>query len=366
MKPFLRTIAVAAVLFAAAAARAHDTPYSYVDLRLSPGKAEGTVMAHVFDLANAVFVMPPDSLLSPIAAAERHDAMVSELQRRMKIVLDGDTLRPEFLAGSEAITDRRLLRFRFRAAVPHPPARVTIAALLFPEDPQHETYVNVFEGERSLAQEVLDHKRRTATAWSGSPAGTFAVLRAYIEQGIHHILIGPDHILFVIGLLLPGGGLVRLLKIVTAFTLAHSVTLALAALGWVNPPARIVEPLIALSIVWIGAENLVRALRRREGDATKGDRRAAIAFGFGLVHGFGFAGVLAQFGLPKTALVPSLVGFNLGVEIGQAAIVLAVAPLLVLIARRSPRATNLVLRWGSVAVIVAGGWWLVERLLQAA
>src|SRR6185503_11468236 len=164
---------------------------------------------------------------------------------------------------------------------------------------------------------------------SGSPAGAFAVLRAYVEQGVHHILIGPDHILFVIGLLLPGGGMVRLLKVVTAFTLAHSVTLALAALGVVNPPARLVEPLIALSIVWIGVENLRRAMRARPDAAPLGgDRRAAIAFGFGLVHGFGFAGVLAQFGLPKFALGWSLVGFNLGVEIGQAAIVLAVAPLL--------------------------------------
>ena len=366
-------LALLAGLALAAPARAHDTPFSYVDLRLAPGEATGTVMAHVFDLANAVFVTPPDSLLSPAIAASRHDAMVGELQRRMTLVLDGDTLRPEFLPGSEAVIDRRLLRFRFRAPVVRPPTTIEASALLFPEDPEHETYLNVFEGERALAQEVLDRNRRRITAWSGSPAGAFAVVRAYALQGIHHILIGPDHILFVIGLLLPGGALTRLLRIVTAFTLAHSVTLALAALGVVNPPARIVEPLIALSIVWIGIENLRRVVKRGSAaagpganPASRGDRRAAIAFGFGLVHGFGFAGVLAEFGLPKSAMGWSLVGFNLGVELGQAAIVLVVAPALALLARRWPRRAVATLRWGSVGVIAAGAWWLVERIRDSA
>ena len=176
----------------------------------------------------------------------------------------------------------------------------------------------------------------------------------FLVQGVHHIAIGPDHILFIVGLVLAGGGARRLLRIATAFTLAHSLTLALATLGIANPPARLIEPLIALSIVWVGIENLLG--RRR-------DLRVAIAFGFGLVHGFGFAGVLREFGLPPGALAASLVSFNVGVEIAQAAIVLTLAPALGGLARWSPTGAPRLVRAGSLAVATAGGFWLVQRVL---
>src|SRR6185436_149898 len=111
------------------------------------------------------------------------------------------------------------------------------------------------------------------------------------------------------------GGIPRILKIVTGFTIAHSITLALATLGIVNPPARIIEPLIALSVLYVGVDNL----RTKRGPT---DYRALIAFGFGFIHGFGFAGVLREFGLPQGALGVSLFAFNVGVEIGQMCIVL--------------------------------------------
>ena len=137
-------------------------------------------------------------------------------------------------------------------------------------------------------------------------------------------MIGPDHILFLVGLLLLGGTWMTLLRIVTAFTIGHSITLSLAALNIVTPPATIIEPAIALSIVFVGADNLVR------GDGR--DLRAWVALVFGLVHGFGFANVLREFGLPREALGWSLFSFNFGVEIGQVAIVLVVASLLAAVA----------------------------------
>jgi len=179
-----------------------------------------------------------------------------------------------------------------------------------------------------------------------------------VLEGIHHIFIGPDHILFIVGLLLLGGGIGRLLKIVTAFTIAHSLTLALATLHLVNPPSRFVEPAIALSIVAVGIENLIAAKRGR-------DWRAPLAFGFGFLHGFGFASVLAEFGLPRAALGWSLFSFNLGVEIGQACIVLAVTPVLAWLGARSPRAGVRVAAWGSACVIAAGSFWFVQRVLAA-
>jgi hypothetical protein len=173
--------------------------------------------------------------------------------------------------------------------------------------------------------------------------------------GIHHIFIGPDHILFVIGLLLLGGSIRRLLEIVTGFTVAHSITLALATLGLVTPPARVIEPLIALSIVLIAIEN-VRGLRGSP------DRRPLLAFLFGFVHSFGFASVLRDFGLPAQALGAALFAFNVGVEIGQATIVLLTAPLLALVRRSSALTGRRVAFAGALAVGAAGLFWFVQRV----
>ena len=116
-------------------------------------------------------------------------------------------------------------------------------------------------------------------------------MQKFLPAGIHHILIGPDHLLFLVGLLLLGGTVRQLALIVTAFTVAHSITLSLAALNLVSPPARIIEPAIALSIVYVGADNLLI----RDGR----DVRAWIAFAFGFIHGFGFANVLREMDLPR-------------------------------------------------------------------
>jgi hypothetical protein len=355
-----RTVALAMLALLALGVRpaaAHDQPYSYLDLRIEPGRVRGEIQAHVYDLANAIYVIPPDSLLSPRFAAEHHARLIAALARRLTILADGETLRAAFAATSEPIPDRRRLRFRFVAPLSRPPGRITILGPLILEDPQHQTFVSVYERGALLRQDYLDASRRSVTIYGGGSFGALAAMRTFVGRGIHHILIGPDHILFVVALLLPGGGLGRLLKIVTAFTLAHSLTLALAALGVVQPPARIIEPAIALSIVWVGAQNVFGRAH---------DRRVWIAFFFGLVHGFGFAGVLRTFGLPREALGWSLAAFNVGVEIAQAAIVVTVTPAIAALARRSPALAERVKIAGSAAVIAAGAYWLVQRLIAGA
>ena len=147
------------------------------------------------------------------------------------------------------------------------------------------------------------------------------MLATFVPAGAYHIAIGPDHLLFLLGLLLLGGSLRRLALIVTAFTLGHTVTLSLAALNIYAPPAAIIEPLIALSIVLVGVDNLLVG----DGATASRDLRPWMAGLFGLVHGFGFASVLREFGLPDEALGWSLFGFNLGVELGQLAFVLPIA-----------------------------------------
>ena len=156
--------------------------------------------------------------------------------------------------------------------------------------------------------------------------GTFA---EYIPVGFDHILPkGLDHILFVLGLFFLSTRLGPLVWQVSAFTLAHTITLALAALGWVNIPGSIVEPLIAASIVYVAVENIVSDRLHRW--------RPLVVFGFGLLHGLGFASVLAEFGLPESQFIPALIGFNVGVEVGQLTVI-AGAFLLVWLAQRVDR-----------------------------
>ena len=159
----------------------------------------------------------------------------------------------------------------------------------------------------------------------GNAKGGLATFLSYIPTGFDHIVpLGVDHILFVLGIFFLSTHLRPLIWQVTAFTLAHTITLALAALGYVTVPASIVEPLIALSIAYVAVENIF--LR------TLSPWRPFIIFGFGLLHGLGFASVLAQFGLPAQNFVPALIGFNIGVEIGQLCVI-AVAWLCVMKAR---------------------------------
>src|SRR5206468_5354320 len=182
------------------------------------------------------------------------------------------------------------------------------------------------EGE-ALTQAILDRGRTSFEYFAGTRQGVAAVVGRFIPAGIHHILIGPDHLLFLIGLLLLGGAVRQLLIVVTAFTVAHSITLSLAALGQVTPPPSVIEPAIALSIVYVGADNLLARGGR--------DVRAWIAFAFGFIHGFGFANVLREMELPSRALGWSLFSFNIGVEIGQLLVVVAVASAFAAIRSRS-------------------------------
>src|ERR1043166_1912613 len=190
--------------------------------------------------------------------------------------------------------------------------------------------------------------------FAGTRQGVLAVVKKFIPAGAHHILIGPDHLLFLVGLLLLGGSIRQLLIVVTSFTVAHSITLSLAALNIVTPPARLIEPAIALSIVYVGADNLLAQNGR--------DVRGLIAFTFGFIHGFGFANVLREMELPRRALGWSLFSFNIGVEIGQLFVVVLVATAFTMLRQRSEWSRRHLAFAGSIVVIAAGAFWFVQRV----
>jgi hypothetical protein len=176
----------------------------------------------------------------------------------------------------------------------------------------------------------------------------------FFSLGVEHIAGGYDHLLFLAGMLLVVRTFGQAAAIITAFSAAHALALVLACLGWLSVPAAIVEPLIAASVVWVGIENVVR--REVPG-------RWLPAFGFGLVHGLGFASALAELGVGGTpaALAARLAFFNAGIEIGQLALAAAIVPVLYL-ARRSPVTFAWTRVAGSIGVACAGAYWMVERL----
>jgi hydrogenase/urease accessory protein HupE len=358
MKPLRLACALAALLAAARPASAHPVPFTYLDLRLQPAPdsaIEGTLVVHIVDLAHDLNVSPADRLLDPAIAAQYGGAIAALLGPRFVVAADGVALTPEW-SGPDVLTERQSLRMRLRFRASRLPGAVTVAARMFPYDPTHETFVNIYEGDR-LTQAILDRGKPQFEYFSGSRQGSLAVIRRFVPAGIHHILVGPDHLLFLFGLLLLGGSVRRLALVVTAFTAAHSITLSLAVLNIVAPSARITEPAIALSIVYVGADNLLV----RDGR----DVRTWIAFAFGFIHGFGFANVLREMDLPARALGWSLFSFNLGVEIGQLLVVIVVTSALAAIRSRSPVAGRRVAFAGSVVIVVAGTFWFVQRVFLA-
>ena len=238
-------------------------------------------------------------------------------------------------------------------------------SVFFDRDPQHRAVVTMdLAGRRSSA---IAGPASPLVALGGAKTHPF---RDFLREGVHHILIGYDHIAFLLSLLLPvvlrrvnrkwepvanlRSAVSQAAVIVTAFTIAHSITLSLAALGWVVPSSRWVEAAIAASVLLAALNNIWPVLTRRLWMA---------AFGFGLIHGFGFAGALSELGLPTGARVLSLLGFNLGVEAGQLGLVLVFLPLLYLASSR---------RWYreggmqamSLAIALLAAWWLQARLFQ--
>ena len=348
----LRTLLALGLLAAPAAVSAHPAPFSYLDLRVGGDVIEGTLVVHIIDVAHDLGIATPERLLDRSVAFGNLDRLTALINQRLSLRADAQALVIQW-GDVDVLPERQGVQLQFRIHTPRP-ATLGIHAVMFPYDRLHQTFVNVYEDARLRQQFVLAVDNPDRTYYTGTTQGALAVIKTFVPAGIHHILIGPDHILFLIGLLLLGGGWKALLKIVTAFTIGHSITLSLAALNLVTPPPNIIEPAIALSIVFVGADNLVRGGGR--------DVRALIALTFGLVHGFGFANVLREFGLPREALGVSLFSFNVGVEIGQLAIVVLVASVLAAVRRRSALLGTRVAFAGSLVVIVAGTYWFVQRV----
>ncbi len=249
-------------------------------------------------------------------------------------------------------------------------------SLLFDVDPSHRGLVQwLAPGEKEALSVILGTESATQKLPLQAPSA-WETFKQYVVEGAFHIWIGYDHILFLLSLLLPAvlifskvssanskrvtdiqpapsfmAALKEVLKVVTAFTLAHSITLSLAALGVVSLPSRWVESAIAASIIVAAVQNIRGVVD---------SKRWVMAFGFGLIHGFGFASVLADLGLPQNALITALVGFNVGIEGGQLAIVAVFLPLAFWLRKTKFYQVN-VFKWGSGLIALLALYWFVQR-----
>jgi hydrogenase/urease accessory protein HupE len=247
-------------------------------------------------------------------------------------------------------------RFVAHFACGHRPRHLRLRAGFLERMPSGHAHVALVEGSEHL---LVLAKMDLDVDLAAPPSPGFA---GFVRAGIEHILTGPDHLLFLLGLVLlrrddssKRDRMKAVVFVLTAFTIGHSISLAIATLGGHAPSSRVVEPLVALSVAYVGAENLFAK-------HTVAKRRWMITLPFGLVHGFAFASGLLLVQLPRKDLPLALVGFNLGVEAGQLGVMLLVLPLLFLLARKA-RAYDVTRAVLSAGVLVCGLVWFVQRLL---
>ena len=351
-----------------APAQAHKPSDSYLALAVEGQRISGQWDIALRDLDFALNLdQNGDGDLSWDEIRSQHGAIAAYALARLDLGSGGAGC--VILPGEQLIdhhTDGAYTVLRFQARCTKPVDALDIGYRLFAElDPQHKGLLRlVHGGSTSTAIFSPDHARQTLSLRSPS---AWQQLRDYVVHGVWHIWIGFDHILFLLSLLLPAvlapptarqaqtvrAAFIDVLKVVSAFTLAHSITLTLASLHVLALPSRWVESAIAASVIVAALNNIVPLFR---------GRRPLAAFAFGLIHGFGFAGVLADLGLPQGALLGSLLGFNIGVELGQLAIVAVFVPL-AFAARKTSFYRHLTLA-GSAAIALLATVWLLERMLD--
>lgn len=365
----LLTLAVGLLLGLASPALAHKASDGFLELTLDGSRVDGRVDLALRDVEQAIGLdADADHAITWAELESRGAAIAAYVAARLDLAADGEPcpIRPGALL-VDYHSDGAYAVLRFAATCPARPHRLAIGYhLLFDLDPLHRGLVQVSDGAGVHTAVLAPDAPGIELQIDAAPdyRGQFT---AFARQGVWHIWLGFDHLLFLISLLLPAVlrrdgarwrpvGTLReaafeVAKTVTAFTLAHSVTLTLATLGLVSLPSRLVESAIACSVVLAALNNVWPIVRRR---------LWLLAFGFGLLHGLGFASALLDLGLPAHAMVVPLLAFNLGVELGQLAIVALILPLIFLL-RETSLYPRLMLRAGSSVIAVLGGLWLVER-----
>jgi hydrogenase/urease accessory protein HupE len=342
-------------------AAAHDPGLSSLVIRACPNGLETTLTLAAKDAAQLVELdYDHDGIVTQGEFGRGRSQLEAVVAAQLIVAPDGKLARPESNRSRLDENSNVEVHLDFHSGVV---STLKIQSELLASLPNgHRQYLQVqdFTG-KSITEGLLSAAADRATARitgtnpSVAAGETISSFADFLALGVKHILTGYDHLLFLLGLLVVARGFVSSLKIITGFTIAHSFTLALATFGLVQIPSRIVEPLIAASIMYVGVDNLLR------GDNPKA--RQLLTFGFGFIHGFGFASVLRETGIASRSggIALPLFSFNLGVELGQI-MVAAVALPIIWKLRTSP---VFVARWApacSAAVVLLGSFWFADRI----
>jgi len=352
---------------------AHTANESYLTLRIQGTNLTGQLDVARRDLQQGILLAGTDaSSLTAEERLRREEAFGLDLISRLEVKADDQPVTLDVTDFTTLpLNSGEYARLLFAApGLAQPPKALQVnCRVLFSIDKSMHGLLRVESGERTDAVAYTVDTPAHQFSLAGTE-GRWRQWMTFVAEGIWHIWIGFDHILFLIALLLPAvfrrkenawlsverfsPAAMNVLKIVTAFTVAHSITLSLATLEIVTLPSQWVESAIAASVVLAATNNLYPWFR---------DKGWLVAFGFGLIHGFGFANVLGELGLSRSTLAAALVGFNVGVEIGQLAIVAVFLPAAFLF-RRTWFYRVLVFKVGSVVVILIAAAWMIERIFE--
>ena len=341
MRTAAAAVCLAAVLLAPPAARAHPLDLGRLDVRVEGPEVDLRLMFQSAGWAGLLGLGVEQVEREELASRSRR--MFEAALGRCAVSAGG---RPCVVDAGRVEGQGSLVALFARARCPN--AGPVSLRLAFLGAPNHPLVVSA-KVDGADSTRLADATRPEMVFERAAPPPG---LRSFVLLGIEHIFTGYDHLVFLLGLLLAGGSVKRLVAVVSSFTVAHSITLALAALAVVRVPGRVVEPAIAASIMVVAALNVLEV---------KSDGRWIVAFVFGLIHGFGFASALSGLQLERASLLPALVGFNVGVELGQGGLVLLAAPLLAG-ARRSQGFVRLGAPAFSLASLAVGACWFVQRV----
>jgi hydrogenase/urease accessory protein HupE len=328
---------VALVLLLSSTVLAHDPGLSAAEVRILPNRIVAEVSFTPVDLERLQHAGSNGYIAEHLLVIKRNQETL-KLQNVTVQTTDANSIH-------------------FILEFPNPPgAELHLNAIAFEHLPRgHKQFLSVRDSEgKQLAEHMLSAESQDFTLKTSSASNSTSFPR-FLTLGIEHILTGYDHLAFLLAVLLTGGSLLSNARIITSFTIAHSLTLALATFGIITLPATIVEPLIAASIVFVGIENLVRRQLAM---------RWLVTFGFGLVHGLGFASILRELGIGTMGIhgaIP-LLSFNLGVELAQISIAALILPLVWKLQQR-PSFTLKHVPALSLIITLAGLYWLLTRTL---
>lgn len=362
MRRIVLALTVLVALVAPAAAHPLDVGYVRIEQ-----KGEALAIDVDIELAAAAAALKVDEkLLDAAGLAARAQALAEATFERAPITTDAGactwspattslTARTVRISATATCTGAGVRRWAFpmiKEARISPTFELLVKEVL--ADTERLTLVDRYKPELELGEASTASYGFGEFLWSGVEHIGAAPNQWHDEAG-WKLPDGLDHILFLLALILAGGTLLQLVGIASGFTLGHSITLALAALGVARPPSSVIEPLIALSIAFVAVEAITGLWKQH---------RWKIAMGFGLIHGFGFANALAGLDLSTGQMVKALVGFNLGVEVGQLLLMLALVPL-VFLAHKNEFAKRYVIKGLAGLIFIAGMYWFVERVLSA-